>query len=99
MRFMEDGMAVDWTEVQKALYPIPNFEDLIKRLEEGYHYSFIMQAYNMSLADASAFLSNLLHSDPRKRYEEWAARLANTFRRLEGSALDMQALVATVNTR
>ncbi len=93
-------MPIEWsTDLKQALRPIPNYEDLIKRLEEGYRYPSIRRLYAMTLSQAAEFTLALLGGDPRRRYDAWAAQLAGLFRRLEKTASDTCALVLAVNSR
>ena len=39
-------MAIDWNEVQKALVPMKDYDDLARRLRESFGYAFVRAAFN-----------------------------------------------------
>ncbi len=71
-------MAINWEAVQKAIFPIKNFDDVCQRLRESFGYWFVHDAYNFSLPELSNYTQNLLGGDPRGRYSIYNSRLKST---------------------
>jgi hypothetical protein len=66
----------DWNEVEKALIPIKNFQDLGRRWQESLAYPFVRAAYNFSMPKLSDYTHRCLGGDARGRYDEYEALLA-----------------------
>lgn len=76
-------MALDWNEIGKLLKPVPNYEDLIKRLLDDFAYPFIKDCYAHNMPEAQAYAAQLLGNDPKQRYTAWLEKLTSTFSRLD----------------
>ncbi len=75
-------MAINWDEVQKAIFPIKNYDELCQRLKESFGYRFVHDAYNFSLPELGNYTQKLLGGDPRGRYSVYNARLKSIISRL-----------------
>jgi hypothetical protein len=93
-------MPIDWNEIQKQLKPIPNYEDLIKRLRESSAFPFVQDHYNFTMLEAMEYTRRLLEEDTKQRYCEWAANLESTFQRLQNRGIRyLFDLITRVDTR
>jgi hypothetical protein len=68
-------MAVDWTEVQKVLSPIRDYEELCRQWQGSFSYAFVREAYNFSMPALAEYTQQILGGDTRQRYAEYAAVL------------------------
>lgn len=66
---------IDWVEVQKALTPVKNFEDLCHRLQGSFGYPFVSEVFNITLAELEIYTHRLLGGDSKGRYSEYVSRL------------------------
>lgn len=78
-------MSVNWFEVQKALQPIKDYEDLTRRWQKSFSYAFTREKFNPSMAGLAEYTRLSLGGDPRHRYDGYAANLVDTFLALEGT--------------
>ena len=76
-------MGIDWEEVEELVKPSPNYQTLIKRLQEVLSYEFVKKHYGHNMKDASEYATKLLGGDPRQRYGEYLERLKVTFGQLD----------------
>lgn len=87
-------MLVNWDDVQKALYPIKDYESLCQRLQVSLGYSFVRAHFNFSMPEVFDYTEKLLGGDSRQRYAEYQARLGKTIAQLERTGvldvLDLQ---------
>lgn len=90
-------MPIDWTEVQKALSPIKDYETLCRQFHESFAYPFVRQTYDFTLAELSGYTRRILGGDPRQRYADYADWLVDAIAKLEQagvkSILDLFARV------
>ncbi len=68
-------MAINWDEVQKALSPIKDYEDLCHRLKVSFRFPFILEAYNFTLPQLEDYTQRLLGRDARGRYIGYESQL------------------------
>ena len=68
-------MAINWDEVQKALSPIKDYEDLCHRLKISFGYPFVLEAYNFNLPQLEDYTQRLLGGDARGRYVGYESQL------------------------
>jgi hypothetical protein len=93
-------MPINWGDVQQTLYPIKDYEDLCRRFQESFAYSFVRQAFNFSILELIDYTKRLLGGDARDRYSEYQARLVGVFSELHQAGLkDVLDLVSRAETR
>jgi hypothetical protein len=93
-------MSINWNEVQQALYPIKDYEDLCRRFRESFAYPFVHQTFNFTIPELIDYTERLLGGDSRHRYTEYQARLVDVFSSLHQSgAKDVLELVSQTETR
>lgn len=68
-------MAIDWNEVQKALSPLKDYEDCMRRFAEAFAYPFICKVFNYSTLELIDYTQKLLLGDSRGRYVDYNDRL------------------------
>lgn len=68
-------MALHWDELQKALSPIKDYEDLCQRLMTSFGYPFIVEKFNLTMPELASYTQKLLEGDARRRYDDYAAKL------------------------
>jgi hypothetical protein len=92
-------MAVNWDDVQKALIPIKDYDDLCQRLEVSFGYPFVINAYNYTMPELADYTHRILGGDSRGRYIEYSSKLIDGFSELQHagveSMLDLKAYVQT----
>ncbi len=76
-------MSVDWNEVNKALFPIKNYEDISQRLQGSLAFSFVREAFNFSMPELAAYTQRLLGGDSRGRYTDYETWLTDTLTELQ----------------
>jgi hypothetical protein len=72
-------MSIDWKEIQKAVIPIKGYEDLYKRLDTSFTYSFVREAFNFKLDRLVEYIQQCLGGDLDHRYGEYKQKLTNIF--------------------
>jgi hypothetical protein len=93
-------MTVNWDAVQKALYPVKDYEDLLGRLRGSFAFAFVREKYNLALPDLAAYMRRMLEGDARGRYREYAAWLAATVTALQQAGVrDVLDLLERTATR
>jgi len=93
-------MTVDWNAVEKALYPIKDYEDLSRRLQTAFAYSFVRETFNFTLPRLVDYTQRLLGGDSRGRYTEYTAMLTGILLALQqAGATNVEDLVARAKTR
>ncbi len=93
-------MPIDWNELQKAMSPIKDYEDLRRRWREAFAYPFVREAYNLTLPEMTGYTRRLLGGDTRGRYTEYLQRLVGIFNQLHQAGVqDILDLVARADTR
>jgi hypothetical protein len=92
-------MAVNWDEVQKALVPIKDYEDLSQRLKASFGYPFVINVFNYSMPELVDYTHSILGGDSRGRYTEYSSKLIGVFSELHHAGveriLDLKACVET----
>jgi hypothetical protein len=93
-------MSIDWSNLQKTLNPIHNYEDLARRWVEARPYSFVRRTYDFSLAGIEDYTAQLLGGDTHGRYKEYLEFLTGGYRSLaEVGVQGVWDLCARVETR
>lgn len=93
-------MSVDWNELQAELYPIKDYDDLRRRWQDAFAYSFVRNVYNFTIPAIATYTHCLLGGDTRSRYTEYVQRLAKTFHQLEQAGVqNILDLITQVDTR
>ena len=93
-------MPVNWDEVQAALAPIKDYEDLCQRFRESFAYPIIKETFNVTMDELAGYTQQLLGGDARGRYTEYASSLGNIFNRLQQAGVaDIVALTDETETR
>ncbi len=93
-------MSIDWSEVQKTLSPIKDYETLCRQFHESFGYPFVCQAYDFSLPELAAYTRRLLGGDPRQRYADYADELVDAIAKLERAGVKgILDLIARVDGR
>jgi len=90
-------MAVNWDDVQKALVPIKDYEDLCQRLKVSFGYPFVINVFNFTMPELVDYTHRILGGDSRGRYTEYSSKLTGVFSELNHagveSMLDLKACV------
>jgi len=76
-------MQIDWLEVENLVKPCPNYNVLIKDLQEVFSYVFIREAYNQTPKQALEYSKKLFGCDPKQRYGEAIKRVTCILEKLE----------------
>jgi len=93
-------MPVDWNEINKALSPVKDYEDLCHRLQASLAYPFVRDAYNLTLPELADYTTRLLGGDARRRYTDYLAWLTRSMAALgQCAVLDIQDLVSRTASR
>ncbi len=93
-------MPIDWNEVQRAMYPIKNYEDLQQRLQKSFAYPFIRETFNFTMLELIDYTQRELGADSRGRYTEYVTKLIEILMRLNrAGVLNLQDLIERVETR
>lgn len=93
-------MPVNWEEVQKALYPVKDYEDLCRRFRESFAYPAIKETFNFTLVELAVYTQQLLGGDSRGRYTDYASLLVSLLNRLRQAGVeDIVDLVDKTETR
>jgi len=93
-------MSIDWNEVDKALYPVKDYEDLCRRLRGSFAYPFVREKFNLSMPELVSYTQLLLGGDSRGRYAEYTTRLVGILAALhQAGVLNMLDLMARAETR
>ncbi len=79
---------VNWDEVQKALSPIKNFEELCHRFKISFGYPCVYKAFNFSLPELESFTRQLLGGDSRQRYTEYTDKLTGIMEKLHHAGVE-----------
>jgi hypothetical protein len=91
---------VNWSEVQTALAPIKDYEDLCRRFRESFAYPAIKETFNFTMEELAAYTQQLLGGDARGRYNEYASSLVRLFNQFhQAGAKDIADLVEKTATR
>ena len=80
-------MSVNWHEIQQALSPIKDYEDLCRRFQTSFAFSFVRQTFDFSLPDLVSYTQRLLGGDTRGRYAEYTTRLVGTLSELHQAGI------------
>src|SRR4030042_3452432 len=90
-------MAVNWDEVQKALVPIKDYEDLCRRLSVSFGYPFVINSFNFTMPELVDYSQKILGGDSRGRYGDYLSKLTSIFSELHQAGvknvLDLKAYV------
>ncbi len=93
-------MFVNWDEVQRALIPIKDYEDLSRRLRGSFSYPFVRETFNVTMPELVAYTRLSVGGDPRGRYAEYTERLVGILTMLQQTGLsNLLELVSQVETR
>ena len=93
-------MPVNWDEVQKALYPIKDYESLCQRLQVSFGYSFVITHFNCSMPQLVEYTEKLLGGDSKNRYTEYQQKLTRIFSQVHQAGVpDVLALVKRTASR
>jgi hypothetical protein len=93
-------MSIDWNEVDRALSPVKDYDDLCRRLQRSFAYPFVSKAYDFSLPQLANYTERLLGGDARGRYTAYTARLVGILNALHrAGVLTVLDLVARSATR
>lgn len=93
-------MSIDWTELQTALSPVKDYEDLSNRLRGSLGFAYVREAYDFSMPELIAYTRRLLEGDTRGRYAGYSARLVHIATALhEAGVRGVRDLVARTETR
>lgn len=88
-------MSINWNEINQALSPIKDFDDLARRFETSFAYPFVREVFNFTLPQLLDQTQTLLGGDARKRYDGYLARLTDTLTALiQAGVPDVLNLVA-----
>jgi len=92
-------MSVNWSDLQKEMFPVKNYDDLCRRLQEAFAYTFVCKAYNFTMPEMAEYTQHLLGDDTRNRYTEYAQRLVETCSHLHRNGVrDIQDLTKQIGT-
>jgi len=80
-------MIVNWVELQKALSPLKDYEDLCKRFRVSFSFPFIRQSFNFTPSEMIDFTHKLLGGDNRSRYTEYESSLVKIFTELQRAGI------------
>lgn len=93
-------MPVDWSEVQKAVFPIKGYDDLCSRLHESFSFPFVCDAFNHTMPQLIDYTRLSLGGDSRNRYAAYAAKLEAIFAALHFAEVqNLLDLINRVDTR
>jgi hypothetical protein len=93
-------MAIDWVELKKDLFPIPDYDDLSRRWNEAYAYAFVRRCFNFSMTGMAEYTRRLLGGDTKQRYNSWMEPIIRTFQRFaEAGIRDNLDLLDQVGTQ
>ncbi len=93
-------MAINWVEVQKALSPIKDYEDLCNRYKVSFGYSFVRKHFNFSMPKLLDYTQRLLGGDAKQRYTEYLANLTRIIGDLNQAGIqDILALKERTSSR
>ncbi len=93
-------MTVDWEKLKIHLRPIPNYEDLARRLRDSLAYPLVSENYNFSMSQAAEYTRALLGGDTRQRYQEHTRQIITALRRLKSAGVkDIIHLVGETSRR
>ena len=76
-------MSINWDEVQKVLPPIKDYEDLCRRFQVSFAFSFVCAIFNFSILQLIDYTQKLLLGDARNRYTEYNSRLVEIMTRMD----------------
>jgi hypothetical protein len=63
-------MSIHWNEVESAINPVKNYEDLCKRSRLSFSYPLVCETYNFMLPELGSYKARLPGGDPRQRFED-----------------------------
>jgi len=93
-------MGINWDEIQKALIPLKDYEDLCRRFEESFAYPFVVKSFNYPIPELMGYTQKLLGGDARGRYTEYLAKLIWIFRELHQAGVkNVLELMTKTDTR
>jgi hypothetical protein len=75
-------VTINWDEVQKAIYPTKNYEEICQRLNSSFSYRFVCDAYNFHMPKLEDYTEQLLGGDARGRYSVYKSTLKNIIAKL-----------------
>jgi hypothetical protein len=92
-------MSVNWDEVNQALVPLKDYEDLSRRFQISFAYPFVREVFNFTLPRLLDQTQKLLGGDARGRYAGYLAELVGTLTGLiQARVPDVLDLVANTAT-
>ncbi len=93
-------MPTNWDEVQRALYPMKDYEDLCKRLKVSFSFPFVCNSFNFSMQKLQEYVEKLLGGDSRERYGDYMEKLSSIIAKLNQAGLaDLLSLVEQTASR
>lgn len=93
-------MSLNLTEINQALSPIKDYEDLLGRFHTSFSYPFVREAFNFTLPRLIDHIEKMLAGDARGRYNEYMAQLVETLTELaQAGVSDVLDLVSRTATR
>jgi len=92
-------MSINWHEINQALSPIKDYDDLARRFETSFAYPFVCEVFNFTLPRLLDQTQKLLGGDARGRYAGYLAELVGTLTGLiQAGVPDVLNLVANTAT-
>lgn len=93
-------MKVNWAEVQTALYPMKDYEDLCQRYQASFAYPFVRDTFNFTMPKLVSYTQQMLGEDTRGRYSEYSSLLVRILTELYRTGIGrLLDLVEKVDTR
>ncbi len=93
-------MYVNWDEINKALVPLKDYEDMSGRFQTAFSYAFVQEKFNFPMPELVGYTHRLLGGDSRNRYTAYLSILVQTMGELEKAGIkDILDLITRVQTR
>lgn len=93
-------MFANWDKVQKALPPIKDYEELCRRVQVSFSYSFVRDTFNFTMPELIHYTRLGVGGDPRGRYTEYASTLIEILTALhQAGVINLLDLTAHVGAR
>ncbi len=93
-------MSINWNEVERALKPIKDYEDLIRRWQASFGYPFVRTTYNFNMPRLIEYTQRLLGGDSRGRYTGYCTWLTRSMTELQQAGVaDLEDLMRRVGRR
>jgi hypothetical protein len=93
-------MSLNWNEIDKALIPLKNYDDMKQRLHESFSYLFIRDKFDFSMDEIIHFTQSGIGMDPKGRYSHYSEMLVRTFIKMqEVGVCNILDLVGRIDTK